>query len=815
MKPWPAFGLKPLTIAVGVITSMHTTSSFAEELEEIVVTSQKRVQSIREVPISLVAVDGEKIEKMGVENIEDLTLFAPNIHLTETGLSTQLRIRGIGSDNSQGFEQSVGLYKDGIYHGRAQLFRAPMFDVERVEILRGPQSTLFGKNSIAGAIEVITAKPTEELEGSVQASYENEFGTKELSGFVSGPLNDQLQGRVAVRVYDDPGFMTNTTKNRDEAIQDEKALRATLLWSPSENFDATLTVERDTFDIDGRFVEITLDQAPTDPTTGAALDPTYSQVLASVSPAFAFDSEFNYERQSNAPEFSNNTIDSQTLRMDYDTEGFTLTSITGLLKFDYQENCDCDFTPANFFNLDLLEDYEQLSQEIRLVSADDEDFTWLGGIFYQSFDQRFQDTFNVPNGSILPTIVQQSVPSFPSSFAGTGIDRQFEQSADTYAIFAEGTWHANDDLHITVGARFTSEEKNASKVLNIVNINQNNEPLNDPLIAMFYVGLFNVETEQSVYVQDPSTGTLVVGGDGQPIVVPIGHNLTGKRTEDVFTPAINIAYDINDDIMAYAKVSQGYKSGGFDPRSNVKARASTEDPNVSVSAFEFEDEQVLAYELGSKMLLLDNKLDLNLALFRMDYDNLQVSQFDGRVGFNVGNALSTLVQGLEVDSRFQISDHLTGSLAYAYLDFEYEDFQNGNCYFGQADDPDQILCDYTGERGVYTPENTLNLSFAYTREIGDDLEFSSNLDSQWVDSQQVHVNLDPAGEIDPYTMVSLRFALASEHWEFALLGQNLLDEDVIAYSGSAPLADTFFGTRTFYSFVRRPRTYTLAATYRF
>src|SRR5690606_4303077 len=132
------------------------------------------VQTLQEVPISVAAVTGEKIERMGIENLEDLTAYVPNIHLTETGLSTQMRIRGIGSDNSQGFEQSVGVYKDGIYHSRAQLFRAPIFDVERVEVMRGPQGTLFGKNAIAGALDIITAKPTDEFEGQITGTYETE-----------------------------------------------------------------------------------------------------------------------------------------------------------------------------------------------------------------------------------------------------------------------------------------------------------------------------------------------------------------------------------------------------------------------------------------------------------------------------------------------------------------------------------------------------------------------------------------------------------------------------------------------------------------
>lgn len=808
---------KPLALAVGALaSSLSLAQESTSGLEEIIVTSQKRTQILREVPISMVAIDGEKIDKMGVENIEDLTLFAPNIHLTETGIGTQLRIRGIGSDNSQGFEQSVGVYKDGVYHGRAQLFRAPFFDVERIEILRGPQSTLFGKNSIAGAIDVITAKPTDELDASITASYETEYGTRELSGFVSGPLNETLKARVAYRFYDDPGYMENTYKGQDEAQQEEKALRASIAWEPNSNFDLLFTAERDTFDVYGRFSEITLDDPQRD-TSGNPVRPTFAEAIVTFENGVAFDPAQNYRRQSDSPEFSNNEINSQTLRMDYDTPAFTITSVTGLLDFNYQENCDCDFTPSNIFDLDMSEDYDQFSQELRLVSADSDTFTWLAGAFYQSYDQTFHDTFHVPNETLLVDIVQIRVPQFPSSFAGTGIDRHFEQESDSYAAFAEATWHATDDLHITLGARYTKEEKQASKILNVVDLNQNNIPLQDPVIAMFYLGLFNTETEQGVTALDPNTGDFIRDGDGNPVVFPIGHNLNGKRTEEVFTPALNIAYDITDNVMTYAKVSKGYQSGGFDPRSNVKTRTSTETPPEGqepeqVSAFEFEDEQVLALELGSKMRLAGGRVELNAALFKMDYDDLQVSQFDGSVGFNIGNAKETVVQGLELDGRWQITDNLNGSFAYAYLDFEYKDFKNGNCHYP---DSNSGFCDYTGKRGVYTPENTLNLSLDYSVDISGDLEFFGLLDAQWVDKQQVHVNLDPYGEIDAHTMLSLRLALMSNNWEVALLGKNLLDEDVLSYSGNAPMSETFFGSRTFYSFVQRPRTVALEATLRF
>jgi outer membrane receptor protein involved in Fe transport len=784
---------KPLYVAISLLCASGAAFAQTNEpkiLEEVLVTSQKRVQTLQEVPISVAAITGDKIERMGVENLEDLTAYVPNIHFTETGLSTQMRIRGIGSDNSQGFEQSVGVYKDGIYHSRAQLFRAPMFDVERVEVMRGPQGTLFGKNSIAGAVDIITAKPTDEFEGRISGSYETEFKTKELNGFVSGPLSETVNGRLAVRYYDDPGYMVNTFKNSDEPETEEQSIRGSLAWEASDNLDVLLVAEHDTFDVQGRAIEITQDTPSISPNPGFN-GRTYQQILGLVLPVAVpgffngttFDNVQDYMRQSNSAEFSENEIDSLTLRADYQMGDYTLTSLTGGLRFEYNENCDCDFTPVDFFHLDMFEDYEQFSQELRIASPEDTAFSWIAGAFFQTYDQTFNDDFNIPTTSPLTPLVAQAIaPTPPAGFPGSRIARRFNQSSDTWAVFAEGTWRATERLSLTLGARFTEEDKDADKTLNIESI-ATGLPINDnPVLPAIFSGVFNTDTEQ---------GT--------------GHNVDASRSESAFTPALTITLDVNDDVMSYAKISKGFKAGGFDPRTNKADR------------FEFEEEKVTAVELGSKMRFMDGRSELNVAVFHMDYEDLQVSQFDGAVGFNIGNADSTIVQGIEIDGRLQVTNHLTASYGAAMLDFEYEDFTNGNCYFGQT--PDSTVgtdnfCDYTGLRGVYTPELTLNVGLQYIRPIGS-LELIGGIDAQWVDEQQVHVNLDPRGEIDAYTMLDARLGIEGDNWGLALLGKNLLDEDIISYSANMPLSEGFFATNSYYSFVRRPRTVAVEATFKF
>ena len=185
-------------------------------LDEIIVTAQQRAESLQDVPVSVAAVTAEKIFDAGVVDLQGLSEYVPNFTINETGISTTISIRGISSGINPGFEQSVGMYNDGLFYGRGQLARIPMIDMERVEVLRGPQGILFGKNSIAGAVSQITAKPTDEFEGSVTALYEPDHGEEDLRLVLSGPLTDNLSGRLAVLTRDLDGYIKNTFTGEDE-----------------------------------------------------------------------------------------------------------------------------------------------------------------------------------------------------------------------------------------------------------------------------------------------------------------------------------------------------------------------------------------------------------------------------------------------------------------------------------------------------------------------------------------------------------------------------------------------------------------------
>lgn len=797
--------LTALALAISVVASSQTLAQAQDveeiRLEEILVTAQKREQNLMDVPISVNAMAGEKIDETGITGIERMADYIPSLNMTQTGIGTTISIRGISSGVNQGFEQSAAQYVDGVHFGRAQLSRAPFLDIERVEVLRGPQSILFGKNSTAGAISITTARPTDDFEAKVTGLYEPEHGEQDLRAVVSGPLTDQLSGRLAVLDRSIDGHFHNTTLNRDETREEDQVVRGTLLWQPNSQWDVTLKLEDGSFDQEGRNlevvnpVEIELPGRPTVP---------YSAVLAQLTGgAYTLDTTQDFNRQSNG-DYSYNNTSNAMLEVETELGEHSLTAITGYTAYDYEELCDCDFVGVPLFNILSNEDYSQWSQEFRIASPQSGPFSYLGGLFYQSSDLDFDDKIRVPTDSRLPAALEPSVGPGAALLNGAASERNFRQDSDIAAIFFQGTWDLTSDLRLILGGRYTDEEKTASRrqyhtVTDPDSGATVERPVGtpqDPYNGLF--GLFNIEPYEA---------------------------LERSRSESDFTPSVVVQYDLNSSDMLYASYTTGFKSGGFDVRSNSHPdpmvnnayNASSGTPQPITGVFEFEDEEVKNYEVGGKFVMADGRAELNAALFHTDFQDLQTSQFDGAFSFNVTNAAEATIQGLEVDGRWMLSESLLLSGGFAYLDFEYDDFPTAQCYFGQA--PGQTQCDASGQSREFTPELQGNLSANHTAELGRGLTLSSTLDLIYSDEYLTTPTLDPRMVQDSYVKVNARIALSGQdnRWELALIGKNLSDEEIVSYANGLPVATVLTqGTGTgYYAFYERPRSIALQGTLRF
>jgi outer membrane receptor protein involved in Fe transport len=841
----------PSLLSLSLLTSL---AQAAPMLEEVVVTAQLRAQSLQDVPVSVSAIGGKKMMEAGIAKIEDLQAYVPNFTMSESGIGTDIYIRGIGSGENQGFEQSVGMYVDGIAFGRAQLARAPFLDLSRVEVLRGPQNILLGKNSIAGAISIQTANPSEYAEGNVQVTYEPEQNERIIDLVVSGPINDRLGYRFAVRKRELDGFMENLVLDRDEAQRGEETFRIKLSWDVSDSVTAKFKIEAGSFDVVGRNSEIITNYASDSDvflfqgrTYGEIMDRTTfpeaggSAALTGLLPAqvinflqiqpngsiIDIDSDegvlnntADRKRHSNG-DYSNNDTYNLTANVDWYRDDHQFTSITGIMGYEYDEDCDCDFTGAPLFQVEFQEEYQQFSQEFRWISPAGEDFEYIAGAYFQYSELDFFDSLYLPS-DIIPQLVNAADlleggargDADPGADGSSGFEllgfgdagnalrgirtpRNFSSESTIASTFMQATWNMADTIRLTLGGRLTWENKAGARKLEFGFEDGTIQPLGE------------IDTAAAVSFAAER------------------HDLKGEREEVQFAPLINLQWDATDDLMTYFSASRGYKSGGFDARSNASPSADPTpiNPNaptgtnqqVLIGSFEFEEEEALSFELGVKSTLLEGAAELNAALFRTEFDNLQVSVFDGTLGFNVGNAASAVSQGIELDGRMALTENLILAGGLAFLDFEFQDHQLGTCIQDQApDNSNGINCDYSGKTNQYVADYSGNLMLAYERPLGNSLMLRANIDVIFTDDYHPSPNLDDRIKQDAYQTFNGRVALSSidGEWEVALLGKNLSDELVVLYGVDAPTAKTITGATTHHGLVNNPRTFAMQASYR-
>ena len=789
-----ALALAATPLAAGAQEAEETTI-----LEEIVVTAQKREESLRDVPLSVEAVTGAKLEEAGIVRLDDLKAYVPNLQVTETGIANNIYIRGIGSGLNQGFEQSVSTYADGIYRGRGHQSRMPFLDLERVEVLRGPQPILFGKNAVAGAVNLVSARPGSDFEAMARVSYDIELEDLIGSAVLSGPLGETFGARLAVHYRDAEGYVDNLTlDNRGEPQRDEVAARVVLDWDPNEALSMTLRLEGGKYDVVGRQIEIFNET----PIVGGPFNGlTYSQIVGGPPPnlgqgqsASARNNVLDFQRSSNGDTSELQNFEG-ALTINYDLSGgVTLTSVTGYSTYDLDEACDCDFVGATVFNAGVTETYDQFSQEIRFTSPAEDRLAWIAGAFFQKYDLDETDYLYVPNNSlVIPVLTgafqQQGICGSPAAcsvlagfFRNAANPRQFTQDSSMWSLFAQVGWKFTDQLTLTAGGRYTDESKDGSRATQLT------RGIGGPLLPAATYPLF----------------AQVLG------IIP--HSVAGSRDESHFSPLVNLQWHVRDETMLYVSWAEGYKSGGFDARSNKPP------PPTSTGTFEFEEEKATTYELGMKTGL-GRSAEINAALFFTDYEDLQTSAFDGAIGFNVGNG-SADVKGAEVEGRWRVTPRLQLSGSVAWLDFEWTEYF-GQCYYGltpiPAGQPNAGNCDYAGMTNQLAPEFTGVLTADFTQPLGDRLLLRATLDVVYSADYLTSLTLDPATLQDSYTKINARLALgdADGRWELALVGRNLGDETVVSYSGDTPLANRLFRAQSYYGFVDPPYGLALEATLRF
>ncbi|WP_067109412.1 TonB-dependent receptor [Sphingopyxis granuli] len=445
----------------------------------IVVTAQKREQDIQDVPISMSVVGGEQLADMGIKDFNELDRYVPNLYVQTTPGNNAFYIRGIGSQpGNLAFEQTVGLFVDGIYGGHARQFQAPFLDVERIEVLRGPQGALVGKNTSAGAISVVSAKPTRDFRGQIDASYEFELGGGRLFGMVSGPVSDLVSVRLAGQYEKSDGYVRNLIQGGNETKREAWFGRASVLLDSGGPVDVLVKVEGGKVDLTGNPVERFL--TPNDPDLERS---------TSGFPGFV-DRDYDNTKNFNASATANIEIGDHVL-----------TSITGYSAYSFEKRLDADFGPSPSFASSFGENFDQLSQEIRLASPTNGALEYIvGGYFHVNDYDLFQTTL---------------IAFGP--FDGRA-DRVFRQENVVWSGFGSATWHIGDTLRLIGSLRYTYDRKIADQTR------------------------ANTGVVQPTWLATP---------------------LSGKRIEREWDPSAAIQWDAGPDAMLYLSYGQGSKAGGF------------------------------------------------------------------------------------------------------------------------------------------------------------------------------------------------------------------------------------------------------------
>lgn len=790
-----------LCSALGLSTQANAQQSGAV-LDEIIVTSQVRQESLQDVPVSVVAVSGDFLRETNVARLEDLQATVPNFNMNQTGISTQIYIRGIGSGINQGFEQSVGTYIDGIHYPRGQSTRSPFLDLERVEVLRGPQSILFGKNSVAGALNITTAKPTDDFTGYVLGTYEFNENDYSIEGAVSGPINDRVRGRLAGRYHEGDGYMENLTLNRDEMQNDDITLRGQLEVDVTENITALFKAEYSDFDNVGRYIEIVGEQpAQAGPFTGL----TYSQILRNV---FGQDESVlntvQDNRRSSNGDFSFNQNEAYQMAVDWALGGFTIQSNTAYTKMSYQEQCDCDFTGANIFFATLDESYDQFSQEFRLISPSSDRLNYIAGAYFQTSDHNYIDNIQVFSNSILVPAVNGRAPGAGNLIAGTAAGRVVEVNSDVWSVFGQLTYDFSDQFSVQLGARYTDDSKDGSRLGRVINVDGGALPAAQVGAPLVYAQLFGITT-------DNLSGLGPQGAFFQNLLgaTPVADTIN----ETAFTPEVKIEYRPTDNALIYASYVKGNKAGGFDFRANNKNQSAT-----LLESFTFEPEEADSYELGTKLNLADGRATLNATAFYNEFSDLQVAIFDGILGFNVGNAAGSESKGIEIDGRIALDENLTMTGAIAFIDFEFTDYRNGQCNFGQAPTTSGTpFCDYTGFTQTNLSDVTAFIGADYSVPFIDIVDVNLFAGVSYASEYVANSTYDPDLVQGEHAKLDLRLNVASKNdtWNLALIGKNLTDQQLLTFGGDAPLSGGTFGVESKYAFYGQGRTVALQLGYNF
>lgn len=754
MNEQPTASIFTMLTLVAVTTLLPVTAM--AQLEEIVVTAQKREQGINDVGITVNAFTAEQLLDWGVKSAEDMETMVPGLTITNQQPvgAPVYTIRGVGfNDFTTSASSTVGIYNDTTNIPYPVMTRGVLFDIARVEVLKGPQGDLYGRNTTAGTINFISNRPTDEFESGVTVGYDN-YSTFDLQGFVSGAFNDRVRGRAALRsVTSSEGWQKSVSRPGDElGERGEFGLRAMLEIDLSDDVELLLT---------GRYFS---DQSDNLAATATAIVPGFDQ---SSLPA-SFSAEDADWSANHRPVNDNETI-GLSANLTWAFGDLQLTSITS---FDEFERDQARFEPSavNYEDADITNttDISVFSQEFRLESTGNDRLYWSTGLYYNDDD-----------------IDENYLMNFRDSLGLTGESR-YSQQTESFAVFGHTEYNLTDRTRLTLGARYTDEDRAWSGCT---------YDTGDGLMAGFYNSFVTPVFLEPLF---PGAAPIAPGG------CTVFNDVVGTPNVGQFTPfsdtintsqamgKVTLDYMPNDDVLIYGTISSGFKSGGFN---GALALSHT-------MLQPYNKEELVSYEVGIKSTLLDGNMQLNASAFLYDYEDKQestvfIAPVGGVVGFD--NVPESTISGAELEMTWAITEGLRWDLGIALLDSEVDEW-TARCPAGLFGAPvalpagcpaesvfgNVLFYDASGDGLNNAPEVQATSTLSYKWSASDSLDMMLAVDVTYKDDNIGSIAA-PDGDsatvpfsayLPDYTLFNARvmFNSADGPWGLTLWGRNLTDE---------------------------------------
>jgi outer membrane receptor protein involved in Fe transport len=834
--------------AMGAMAPAAYAQDADEPSEEIVVTATGRTTAIQDVPIAVTAIGGETLEDAGVENLLDLQQLAPSLRIgsgQSTSLGTTVRIRalGTGGDNP-GFESAVGFFIDGVFRARAGIAISDLPEVERIEVLRGPQGTLYGRNTSSGAISVTTAQPGFEPGAWIEANV-GDLNYGALRAGFDLPLSDTFAFRFDGSLRARDGFMEDFDTGEDFNTQNRYSLRGQAVWDISDT--ATLRIIADVAETDEDCCAATILRYGS---TQAILDDRYliGNPYAPFLPSFGGSTLPNTANVVNSPDERLVSVSPArdylervqdggvSAQLDWDIGGLNFTSITAYRGWGATRGQDIDFNSADLFYRDgLTADIENFTQEFRLQGEAGR-LNWLVGAFYSAEDlnttdrirygaqasdyadavvfgntlgtrELFDNTSALVDAGVfggvdpVPSILGAINPLFNQTYLAPNSDGDGQQAdnwtqeARDIALFTHNEFSVSDATTLTVGLRYSQSEKEYNANLNAVNPNCASMQGLEAGFGVFS-GLNASANGGSASAQGLRTLlSILCAPQANPA---LNGAWTADRDEEAWSGVVSLRHEVTDDLMFYGSYARGYKAGGFNlDRSSflgifpgmTAAQARTGLLAIDPNSIGFEPETVDSYELGMRSTILNGTTFFNVTLFYSQLHDYQLNAFNG-TAFITRNIPEAISQGVEIDILSRLTRNLTIQGGINYTDA----FNDSTVAFSPS--PADTIVE--GTPLVQAPEWSLTGAITYELPINDDMMARFYLDARYDTEYQTQaLGRNPISDMDDTLIVNGRIGLGSpqQNWSIELWGRNLTDE--LIYGGfNAPLQSGTVGAYT-------------------